>query len=102
MYNCVCGLKPVLSRRRLLLHVVDHVHLLLVGGEHLEARPVAAQVIHSAAKTTSLLYLVHYDAVEHSDSVTGTVLTIRPRAHQCRPTSHILRTPEVEVKKKNS
>ena len=77
--------------------MVDHVHLLLVGGEYLEARPVAAQVIHSAAKQSYCRYIWLTMTVEQCNLVTGTVLTIRPRARQCRPTSRILRTPEVEV-----
>lgn len=39
---------PVLSRGRLLSHVVNHVHLLLIWSKHLEAGAVTAQVVHGA------------------------------------------------------
>lgn len=55
--QCLQTSLPVLSRGRLLPHVVHHIHLLLVWSKHLEASTVTAQVVHGAEDRVVSYYL---------------------------------------------
>lgn len=55
--QCLQTSLPVLSRDRLLPHVVHHIRLLLVWSKHLEASAITAQVVHGAEDRVVSYYL---------------------------------------------
>lgn len=89
---------PVLSRGRLLSHVVHHIHLLLIWSKHLEASAVTAQMVHGAEDRVVndhlwIVHCAHY--FSHLAFLCWVILTKLPRGHQSHPTSHILRIPRI-------